>query len=372
VQVPLPRPDEALVALAAADPIFDRQQEQAQPHDGKNAARPAHHVHQRQLLQASGAGSPTKGVAVVMRISGYDSSDAAAAASNLLSTVVRNGSLASTLAAQGWPGASVGLLYVNTGSVGGLWDQASFVTRLAIAVSCGVAGGVAALAAIWCIRRRRRAGAARMPHQQQQGPGGPSVVGPRASSAMQPGAARMSAAALYLPPQQAAGRVSTVEGVLVYPAPQPGGGGGAYSRSASPSAPMLLTPHQQAALAARQGAGSPLGQRQLQQMRLQAGSPQGGRSSIAAAMPGYPVVFVAPAGPGASLAGPPGAAVQPGRHFMLQQHAAMPVHPAPGRYPSMSPPPPQQQQQQQQQWAAAAAPGPWQVQQQWQQQQQHR
>lgn len=250
VALPLSWPELLLAAEAAAH----RQQNQ--------------HT-QRQLLQAA----PTKGVTVVVRINGYANDSAARAAEANLQGIVTNGTLTTRLAEQGWPGVSIGLLYTSTGSVGSWWMRQDMIRIIIIACCVGGVALCAALFAAHIIRKRRRAGAAQVPPSGQQ-PGRPSVASPMAAS--------MSYAAgqqpTYMSPQQAAAMVAP------------------YGRSASPSAPAMLTPARQAAFAA---GGQP--------MVPSSGSPayntqgpygRGGRASVGPVVggPGMYLVVAPPVG----------------------------------------------------------------------------
>jgi hypothetical protein len=191
---------------------------------------------------------------------------------------------------------AIGLLYVSTGSVGG-WSDPNL---LRIIIGACVGGGLLAAligAAIY-IRRRRQAGSAQPPAAQQQRPG---------STLHEPGPPRMSShgplGPPYYSPQQAA--------AVVVPYPH-----SPYGRTASPSAPLLLTPSQQAAFAAGSaqggaaaGGGSPYG--------------RGPRTSMVPA--GYPSVpppgkYSSPTAAAGSFSGPfPPSSWQQANHPQPQQ-----------------------------------------------------
>lgn len=259
----------------------------------------------RQLLQAA----RNRGVTLVLRVNGYSNASAAAAAEAEFSSLVKNGTLQSRLASQGWPGVSLGLLYTTTGSVGSFWARRDL---LALIVGVCVAGGVVAAGvfALWYIRRRRQAGASQMP------PGGSAAGGGPRPALGVPTGGRVSYVPQqppYMSPQQAAAAV--VVPYLHLP----------YSRSGSPSAPMLLTTSQQSAFAASAivaGAGPQGLSSQAPPIYSGYGSARPG--GWASGGPGYAGAGqVGPAGSGGSWSGP----IQ--QQQQQQQGQYMPIYPAP-------------------------------------------
>jgi len=261
----------------------------------------------RQLLQTS----PARGVTVVVRINGYEEPSKATTAAQSLGTMVTDGRLQSRLASEGWPGVSVGLLYTTTGSVGSFWTRPDML-RYIIGACVGGGALLVVVIAAWYIHRKRRAGAAQVP------PGGVGGAG-----GMRPGPhGRMSCPPQgppYLSPQQAAAVV------VPYPAASP------YGRAASPSAPLLLTPSQQAGFAMSAAAS--------QGSMGAYGSPQrGGRSSMG------PYPAVAPPGGAYGVPVSGGSFSGPLPSQQQQQQGYYPVYPAPmvpnqGQSPPSPPPP---------------------------------
>lgn len=144
----------------------------------------------RQLLANSSTSNTTKGLLVAVRVSGYKTEAAAAAAGGDLQQLVTNGTLHSTLAAQGWAGVEVGIKYTATGMRLGPWENTSLRN---IIIGAATAGGVvfaAVAVGIWWVQRTRMRAAAQVPAatgyanpRQSLGPGSYSgVVGSHPSS----------------------------------------------------------------------------------------------------------------------------------------------------------------------------------------------
>jgi hypothetical protein len=299
--LPLSWPQQLLTAEAATDPELGSAQASG-----------------RHLLQTA----PSKGITIVLRVNGYADAAAAAAAETDLSNVVTNGTLQTRLAAGGWPGVSLGLLYTKTGAVGTFWSDNSLL-KIIIAVCVGGGALAAGIFAVWYIRRKRRAGAAQMPGGQGQPGGRPSVAaGPAGGRVSYAAGSPHQQQPMYLPPQQAA--------AMVVPYP-----GSPYGRTASPSAPAMLSPSQQAALAAGR-TPSPQGMVQYGQPNRTppANSPysspnpygQAGRASVGPVM-GSPVV-----------GSPQQQQQQYQQQYLQQQGGYYPVYPAPTAPPQQGAP----------------------------------
>jgi hypothetical protein len=115
----------------------------------------------RQLLSFTGNNS--NALLVVIRITGYKTSTDADMAARFLRQVVANGTLRSTLAAQGWVGLELGLQYIHVGKFSSLVKM--FSSTMQVVIGLVVSGGAAialVMIALW-IRRRRRQGAAQVP-----------------------------------------------------------------------------------------------------------------------------------------------------------------------------------------------------------------
>ncbi|KAF8072527.1 hypothetical protein HT031_000187 [Scenedesmus sp. PABB004] len=171
----------------------------------------------RALREAAGGGGA---LLLVARVSGYASQAAAGQAAAALSRLVANGTLRSTLAAQGWADVELGLAFTRTGERAG--PPAARPWRTIIIAAAAAGGGALLLAlagALWYARRARAAGAAAVP-----------AAGPGAGR----GHARMSA-----PPGLLAYGGAGAAALPAFGAPAPGGGagGGAYGRARSNTSP---------------------------------------------------------------------------------------------------------------------------------------
>jgi hypothetical protein len=123
----------------------------------------------RQLLQTSNTTTSSRAVVLVARVSGFNSQAAATASASTLEALVTNGTLRSTLAAQGWSATDIGLSFTTTGVIGNPWDNNS-LRNLIIGVAA--AGGVALLAILGVllyVRRVRSRAAAQVPGAGQHG-----------------------------------------------------------------------------------------------------------------------------------------------------------------------------------------------------------
>jgi hypothetical protein len=121
----------------------------------------------RQLLQTNN-GTSSKAVVLVACVSGFNSQAAATASASTLEKLVTNGTLRSTLAAQGWSATDIGLSFTTTGLIGNPWDNSN-LRNLIIGVAA--AGGVALLAVLGVllyVRRIRSRAAAQVPGQHGQ------------------------------------------------------------------------------------------------------------------------------------------------------------------------------------------------------------
>jgi hypothetical protein len=117
----------------------------------------------RQLLQTTNATTSSRAVVLVARVSGFNTQAAATASASTLEALVTNGTLRSTLAAQGWSATDIGLSFTTTGVIGNPWDNNN-LRNLIIGVAA--AGGVALLAIIGVllyVRRVRSRAAAQVP-----------------------------------------------------------------------------------------------------------------------------------------------------------------------------------------------------------------
>eukprot|EP00879_Flechtneria_rotunda_P005401 GHRR01005692.1.p1 GENE.GHRR01005692.1~~GHRR01005692.1.p1 ORF type:complete len:1544 (+),score=580.30 GHRR01005692.1:434-5065(+) len=115
---------------------------------------------QRQLLATNTSGN---GLLIISRISGYESWNAATAAATVLEDLVTNGTLHSTLAAQGWS-VNLGLAYTKVGKNALRWAGLTFQQKIIIAAASGGVGVCLTALVFWLwIRRVRGKGAARVP-----------------------------------------------------------------------------------------------------------------------------------------------------------------------------------------------------------------
>jgi hypothetical protein len=124
----------------------------------------------RQLLQATNATSSTRGVVVVARVVGYESQAAATASAATLQALVANGTLRSTLAAQGWTAIDIGLSFTpRTGVLGNPWGNSSLRTIIIAAAAAGGAALLAVVGVLLYVRRIRSRAAAQVPGAGQNG-----------------------------------------------------------------------------------------------------------------------------------------------------------------------------------------------------------
>jgi hypothetical protein len=123
----------------------------------------------RQLLQTTNTTTSSRAVVLVARVSGYNSQAAATASASTLEALVTNGTLRSTVAAQGWSATDIGLSFTTTGVLGSPWDNNN-LRNLIIGVAA--AGGVALLAALGVllyVQLVRSRAAAQVPGAGQHG-----------------------------------------------------------------------------------------------------------------------------------------------------------------------------------------------------------
>lgn len=144
-------------------------------------------------LQQATATSPsvTTQVVAAIKVSGFASSSDATNASTTFRSIIANGTLASTLAAQGWTDASISLVTIETGSTGGslsgLVSGLSPLKRAILIAAVAGAGGVVVvlIIAALLVRRMRRAASA----QLVSGRAAAAAVAAAAAGPQRPGSA---------------------------------------------------------------------------------------------------------------------------------------------------------------------------------------
>lgn len=125
---------------------------------GQDVDDTAGSTHQRRLLAANSS----TGVLLVTRVSGFKSQKLAAAAADSLEAAIVNGTLASTLASQGWTDVTLGVAFTRTGMRQGYFGHVGVGLIVGVAAAGGVLLCLAAVVG-WYIKKKRLQGAA-IPH----------------------------------------------------------------------------------------------------------------------------------------------------------------------------------------------------------------
>lgn len=148
-------------------PVFDPLLVHAVPQQLQSAVTSGAEVGHSSSVQRRGllATNNSSGLLVVTRISGFRSQALASSAAESLQALITNGTLAATLAAQGWAGVILGVAYVKTGVRAG--SLSSYLRKSFIAgIAVGAVFTIASFAAALYIRKRRRQRAALPPQGQ--------------------------------------------------------------------------------------------------------------------------------------------------------------------------------------------------------------